>query len=463
MNPGTTPGEITRTLLFRFALFLVACLMAAFIIFICFIFLRKLFSGGDLAGLLSDFFKYTFSSWFKSTIGGLSFGAVIFIVILWQDALRREQKLREENLIFQNETLRNQVNPHFLFNSLNTLSSLMDTQPDTSKIFISRLSAIYRYILDNSHKDKVTLKSELDFVSDYFDLHKIRDEEKIVLRIDVPDAEQFWIIPVSLQILLENAIKHNIATRDNPLDIKIYLRDKNVIVSNNLQKMATQMKSMKIGLKNLAERVSLVTGKELIIEETENDFTVKVPLNMLNVLIVENEKPAAEKLQRLLEKTDENIAIAGVTETVEDTINWLQSNPAPHLILMDIQLDDGICFELFETIKIEIPVIFTTAYNEYALQAFKVNSVDYLLKPVEEDALRKAIDKYKNYHTNLAGETLKQLLGEFTRHFRNRFLIKIGSRFRSVQAREICFFYILERVTLVKNICRQGIPSGKLP
>ena len=278
MNPGTTPGEITRTLLFRFALFLVACLMAAFIIFICFIFLRKLFSGGDLVGLLSDFFKYTFSSWFKSTIGGLSFGAVIFIVILWQDALRREQKLREENLIFQNETLRNQVNPHFLFNSLNTLSSLMDTQPDTSKIFISRLSAIYRYILDNSHKDKVTLKSELDFVRDYFDLHKIRDEEKIVLRIDVPDAEQFWIIPVSLQILLENAIKHNMATRDNPLNIKIFLKDKNVIVSNNLQEMATQMKSMKIGLKNLAERVSLFTGKKLIIEETENDFTVKVPL-----------------------------------------------------------------------------------------------------------------------------------------------------------------------------------------
>jgi LytS/YehU family sensor histidine kinase len=154
----------------------------------------------------------------------------------------------------------------------------MDTQPDTSKIFISRLSAIYRYILDNSHKDKVTLKSELDFVRDYFDLHKIRDEEKIVLRIDVPDAEQFWIIPVSLQILLENAIKHNMATRDNPLNIKIYLKDKNVIVSNNLQKMATQMKSMKIGLKNLAERVSLFTGKKLIIEETENDFTVKVPL-----------------------------------------------------------------------------------------------------------------------------------------------------------------------------------------
>jgi len=179
---------------------------------------------------------------------------------------------------------------------------------------------------------------------------------------------------------------------------------------------------------------------------------------MLNVLIVENEKPAAEKLQRLLKKTDENITIAGVTETVEDTINWLQSNPSPDLILMDIQLDDGICFELFETIKIEIPVIFTTAYNEYALQAFKVNSVDYLLKPVEEDALRKAIDKYKNYHINQPGETLKQLLGELTNHFRNRFLIKIGSHFRSVQVKEICFFYILERVTLLRTFSGREYP-----
>jgi len=178
----------------------------------------------------------------------------------------------------------------------------------------------------------------------------------------------------------------------------------------------------------------------------------------MNVLIVENEKPAAEKLQRLLKKTDENITIAGVTETVEGTINWLESNPSPDLILMDIQLDDGICFELFETIKVEIPVIFTTAYNEFALQAFKVNSVDYLLKPIEEEALRKAVNKYKNYHARLPGETIKHLLGEFNRHFRNRFLIKIGSHFRSVQTKEICFFYILERVTLLRTFAGREYP-----
>ena len=107
----------------------------------------------------------------------------------------------------------------------------------------------------------------------------------------------------------------------------------------------------------------------------------------MNILIVENEMPAADKLVRLLQNIDKSIAVLGVVETVEETINWLQEKTYPDLILMDIQLDDGLCFEIFETIKVEIPVIFTTAYDEYTLKAFKVNSVDYLLKPIEEESL----------------------------------------------------------------------------
>ena len=95
-------------------------------------------------------------------------GAIIFIVLLWQASLKREQKLREEKLIFQNETLKNQVNPHFLFNSLNTLSALVSTQPEVAEEFIHRLSSIYRYILENSSRDRVTLDVELSFIRDYF-------------------------------------------------------------------------------------------------------------------------------------------------------------------------------------------------------------------------------------------------------------------------------------------------------
>jgi two-component system LytT family sensor kinase len=208
----------------------------------------------------------------------LSFGAVIFVFIQWQDALKREQKLREEKLIFQNETLKNQVNPHFLFNSLNTLSSLIYSRPETAELFINRLSSIYRYILENSQKDRVPLQSELSFISDYFGLHKIRDEEKIMLNIEIEDSDGFEILPVSLQILLENAIKHNIATRENPLMISIYIENMHVIVKNNLQKKSVQLPSTKIGLKNLAERFRLMTGKTLEITETRTEFIVKAPL-----------------------------------------------------------------------------------------------------------------------------------------------------------------------------------------
>ncbi len=171
----------------------------------------------------------------------------------------------------------------------------------------------------------------------------------------------------------------------------------------------------------------------------------------MNILIIENEKPAADKLRHLLQKIDKNIAIVGVTETVEGSVNWLQENPSPDLILIDIQLDDGLCFEIFETIKVDTPVIFTTAYDEYVLQAFKVNSIDYLLKPIEEDALRKALDKFKTLHLKLSANILKQIFSDTDKQYKNRFLIKIGSHYKSVQVNEICCFYILERATFIKT------------
>jgi len=172
----------------------------------------------------------------------------------------------------------------------------------------------------------------------------------------------------------------------------------------------------------------------------------------MNVFIIENEKPAADKLVRLLHKIDDNISIVGVIETVEGAVNWFQNNPPPDLIVIDIQLDDGLCFEIFDTIKVELPVIFTTAYDEYALRAFKVNSVDYLLKPIEEGSLRKAIDKFKTLHFILPSDRLRQLLGEFNKQYKTRFLVKIGSNYRSVLLNEICCFYILERATFIRTL-----------
>ena len=168
----------------------------------------------------------------------------------------------------------------------------------------------------------------------------------------------------------------------------------------------------------------------------------------MNVLVIENETPAAEKIVRLLQEIDKSIIILGVIETVEDAINRLQINPQPDLIFMDIQLDDGLCFEIFETIRIDLPVIFTTAYDEYTLKAFKVNSIDYLLKPIDKESLESALKKFRKlFYDNKDPfkRDFRELINEFKNQYKSRFLIKIGEKYRSVPTAEISHFYISER------------------
>ena len=278
LDPGLTRYDLTKIVLLRFGLFLVICFFIALVISIIFVCARSLIHNTEPAGAIINFFEEKFGEWLKGTVGGLLFGAAFFIFVQWQDALKREQKLREENLIFLNETLKNQINPHFLFNNLNTLSSLIGTSTEIAESFISRLSSVYRYIIENSAKEKMLLSDEMEFIKDYVYLYQVRDQDKIRLDISVKNPEIFFILPVSLQILVENAIKHNIATKNNPLNISIYTEGENIVVRNNLQKMASQIKSTGIGLKNLSERLRLFSGKKMIIEETDNSFLVKIPL-----------------------------------------------------------------------------------------------------------------------------------------------------------------------------------------
>lgn len=173
----------------------------------------------------------------------------------------------------------------------------------------------------------------------------------------------------------------------------------------------------------------------------------------MKVVIVEDERFAAEKLQRLLNHIDSNIIVLKVLESVEESINWFSSNIAPDLIFMDIQLDDGISFEIFDAIKIEAPIIFTTAFDEYAIRAFKVNSVDYLLKPIEQNALEIALQKFKTVYAenNSFEERVSQVFKQMTNQFKTRFFIKIGIKYQSIQVNNICSFFVEERNTFVQT------------
>ena len=271
-----TRKEVTLTYVSVFVLFLVVVLAICTLVFVLFLIVYHLIEGWGFPNLfrISNEMKGVI----KVTSIALLCSTPLFLFGKWQDAMKRGYELREQNLVFQNETLKNQVNPHFLFNCLNTLSALVTAQPEVAEEFIHRMSSIYRYILENSSKDRVPLSVELSFIKDYFYLHKIRDDDKIQLEIKVDETDNSEILPVSLQILIENAIKHNKATRESPLRILICIENNHVIVKNNLQKMALQLKSTEIGLRNLAQRVNLIMGKALIIEETTAEFIVKIPL-----------------------------------------------------------------------------------------------------------------------------------------------------------------------------------------
>ncbi|WP_066627974.1 LytR/AlgR family response regulator transcription factor [Labilibacter marinus] len=170
----------------------------------------------------------------------------------------------------------------------------------------------------------------------------------------------------------------------------------------------------------------------------------------MNILIIEDEMPAALKLERMLKGIDETIHLVKVLASVQEATTWLNNNQHPDLIFMDIQLSDGVCFEIFENCEISKPIIFTTAYHEYTLQAFKVNSVDYLLKPVDEDELKQAINKYRLLHKDDTQAKLQEVLKQLQPKRKERFLIKVGEHFKSVDVNQINCIYIEERCTFIQ-------------
>jgi len=174
----------------------------------------------------------------------------------------------------------------------------------------------------------------------------------------------------------------------------------------------------------------------------------------MKVLIVEDEHLASQKLKQLLLKIDDSIQIMDILESVHATIDWISNHPRPDLIFMDIQLDDGVCFEIFNTIEINTPVIFTTAYDQYAIKAFKVNSVDYLLKPISGEDLAAALKKFNQRYPveDRQHEKINLLYDQLVKkEYKSRFFVKLGTHFFSISTTDIACFYIRERSTFIKS------------
>ena len=173
----------------------------------------------------------------------------------------------------------------------------------------------------------------------------------------------------------------------------------------------------------------------------------------MNCLIVEDEKVAAERLVGLIKKYDPSINITEIVQSVKNAVLWLNTHQAPDLIFMDIQLADGLSFEIYEQTIVKTPVIFTTAYDEYALKAFKVNSIDYLLKPIDQHELNNAIDKFKasNKHKEIPAQVFDNILNSLTKNYKNKFVLKVGEHIKVFTLEDVQCFYSMEKYTFLQN------------
>lgn len=184
----------------------------------------------------------------------------------------------------------------------------------------------------------------------------------------------------------------------------------------------------------------------------------------MKVLIIEDETLAAKRIRKMVEELEENIEIIGITDSIESSVTFLKNNTHPDLILMDIELADGQSFEIFNQVEVKSTIIFTTAYDEYAIRAFKVNSIDYLLKPITQEDLKRGIDKYKNWvganHDISAPKIdldsiVMALREQNVQAYKRRFLVKQGQKFIPLEIQDIAYFYTEDKVSFIKTLSDQ--------
>jgi two-component sensor histidine kinase len=239
----------------------------------------RLFSkdGGPLTE--ADSFIHSNSAAIFCTIMMIAIYESIFFMHQLRKSVQEAEKLKRESLNAELNALKTQVNPHFLFNNLNTLSSIIPENPDMAVEFVQQLSKVYRHILEVQDEQSIPLKDELDVLRAYAFLLQTRFGDNLDITIDVPEEKlKKKIVPLSLQMLMENAIKHNIVSSDKPLKVNVFAENGNLVVRNNLQKKKQVNESTGIGLDNIRNRCKLLGNGEVEVTESGTSFTVSIPL-----------------------------------------------------------------------------------------------------------------------------------------------------------------------------------------
>lgn len=213
-----------------------------------------------------------------------------------QDTKVKEQKIIATTANAQFESLKNQIDPHFLFNSLNVLSSLIEENPDNAQKFTTSLSKIYRYVLEQKDKELVSVEEELGFAKIYMQLLEMRFENSISYELPENTNEDAKVVPLSLQLLLENCIKHNVVSSSKPLHIKISIEDNHLVIENNWQKKEVLSDGKGVGLQNIVNRYGLLTERKVKIVQDEKTFKVYLPILTKQISIMETQNKYNENL-----------------------------------------------------------------------------------------------------------------------------------------------------------------------
>ena len=204
-------------------------------------------------------------------------------LLFWQKASFEKEKFEKESMVARYESLKNQVSPHFLFNSLNALTNLVYEDQDKAVKFIKQLSEVYRYVLDTRDKEVVPVAEELKFLESYLFLQRIRFGNKLTVNVSLPEDGGIRVAPLALQMLIENAIKHNIVSEADPLTISLYVEDGFLVVRNNIQKKnLTSEPTSGVGLENIRKRYEYLSDDKVAIVEDEGIFQVRLPVLMEN-------------------------------------------------------------------------------------------------------------------------------------------------------------------------------------
>ena len=232
----------------------------------------------------------------------------IYFYKAYQENKVKEQKIIAGTASAQFESLKNQIDPHFLFNSLNVLSSLIEENPESAQKFTTSLSKVYRYVLEQKDKELVSVAEELKFAKTYMNLLKMRFENSITFEIPEGfDNEEAKVVPLSLQLLLENCIKHNIVSEAKPLHVKISIENNQLVVTNNLQKKEVLSDRKGVGLQNIVNRYAILTKRTVLVEENEQEFKIFLPILTKQVTIMETQNIYNENLayQRAKDKVEQ--------------------------------------------------------------------------------------------------------------------------------------------------------------